>query len=112
MFGRGIAKYFSNALREDGLLARCTAGTVVLAGAAGTVQEIFQGVTRLYYERMIGPGGRLPKGRPGGPWGAGRPACCIGWGAPTLKERVDRPPFACLGQEPCSVRVAAAKRDE
>lgn len=60
VFGQGIAKYFSNALREDGLLARCTAGTVVLAGAAGTVQEIFQGVTRLYYERMIGPGGRLP----------------------------------------------------
>jgi hypothetical protein len=26
VFGQGIAKYFSNALREDGLLARCTAG--------------------------------------------------------------------------------------
>ena len=60
VFGQGIAKYFSNALREDGLLARCTAGTVVLPGAAGTVQEIFQGATRLYYQRMAGAGGRLP----------------------------------------------------
>lgn len=60
VFAQGIAKYFSNALREDELLARCTAGTVVLPGAAGTVQEIFQGVTRLYYERMAGEGGILP----------------------------------------------------
>ena len=60
VFGQGIAKYFSNALREDGLLARCTAGTVVLPGAAGTVQEIFQGVTRLYYGRLADPSGTLP----------------------------------------------------
>ncbi len=60
VFGQGIAKYFSNALREDGLLARCTAGTVVLPGAAGTVQEIFQAVTRLYYGRLTGTGGTLP----------------------------------------------------
>ncbi len=60
VFGQGIAKYFSNALREDGLLARCTAGIVVLPGEAGTVQEVFQGVTRLYYERMAGAGGILP----------------------------------------------------
>lgn len=49
VFCDGIGKYFSNAIREDGLLARCTAGLVVLEGAAGTVQEIFQAVTRLYY---------------------------------------------------------------
>ena len=49
--GPGSAKYFSNALREDGLLARCNAGVVVLPGAAGTVQEIFQAATRLYYGR-------------------------------------------------------------
>jgi predicted Rossmann-fold nucleotide-binding protein len=49
VFGDGIAKFFSNALREDGLLARCNAGVVVLPGAAGTVQEIFQATTRLYY---------------------------------------------------------------
>lgn len=51
VFGQGIAKYFSNALREDQLVARCNAGIVVLPGAAGTVQELFQISTRLYYER-------------------------------------------------------------
>ena len=49
MFCDAIAKYFSNAIREDGLLARSTAGLVVLEGAAGTVQEIFQAATPLYY---------------------------------------------------------------
>ena len=49
VFCDAIAKYFSNAIREDGLLARCTAGLVVLEGAAGTVQEVFQAATRLYY---------------------------------------------------------------
>jgi predicted Rossmann-fold nucleotide-binding protein len=49
VFCDAIGKYFSNAIREDGLLARCTAGLIVLAGAAGTVQEIFQAATRLYY---------------------------------------------------------------
>ena len=49
VFCNGIAKYFSNAIREDGLLTRCSAGLVVLAGAAGTVQEVFQTATRLYY---------------------------------------------------------------
>jgi len=49
VFAEGIAKYFSNAVREDGLLARCNAGVVVLSGAAGTVQEVFQLATRLYY---------------------------------------------------------------
>jgi predicted Rossmann-fold nucleotide-binding protein len=49
VFAHGIGKYFSNAIREDGLLSRCTAGVVVLPGAAGTVQEVFQAATRLYY---------------------------------------------------------------
>lgn len=49
VFADGIAKFFSNAVREDGLLARCNAGVVVLPGAAGTVQEIFQTAARLYY---------------------------------------------------------------
>jgi predicted Rossmann-fold nucleotide-binding protein len=44
-----VAKYFSNAIREEGLLARSNGGIVVLPGAAGTVQEIFQAVTPLYY---------------------------------------------------------------
>ncbi|WP_298887992.1 LOG family protein [uncultured Serinicoccus sp.] len=49
-FGQLIAKFFSNALREDLLLARSRHGLVVLPGAAGTVQEVFQMATRLYYE--------------------------------------------------------------
>lgn len=49
-FAQLIAKFFSNALREDLLLAHSTHGLVVLPGAAGTVQEVFQMATRLYYE--------------------------------------------------------------
>ena len=50
VFGDLIAKFFSNALREDLLLHHSSSGLVVLPGAAGTVQEIFQMATRLYYE--------------------------------------------------------------
>lgn len=50
VFGDRIAKFFSNALREDLLLEHSRAGLVVLPGAAGTVQEIFQMATRLYYQ--------------------------------------------------------------
>jgi predicted Rossmann-fold nucleotide-binding protein len=49
VFAEGIAKYFSNAVREDGLLARSNAGVIVMPGAAGTVQEVFQLATRLFY---------------------------------------------------------------
>ncbi|MBM6400405.1 LOG family protein [Phycicoccus sonneratiae] len=61
VFCDGIAKFFSNAIREDGLLARCTAGVVVLEGAAGTVQEVFQAATRLYYATEPGDGTPLPR---------------------------------------------------
>ncbi|WP_443058351.1 LOG family protein [Streptomyces sp. NBC_00442] len=49
-FAGAIAKYFANAIREDGLLARSNAGVVFLPGAAGTVQEIFDNATPNYYE--------------------------------------------------------------
>ncbi len=49
VFASRIAKYFSNAQREDVLLARARGGIVYLPGAAGTVQEIFQAVTPNYY---------------------------------------------------------------
>jgi predicted Rossmann-fold nucleotide-binding protein len=58
VFCDGIAKYFSNALREDWLLGWSTAGLVVLPGAAGTVQEIFQAATPYFYsdgERPLAP---------------------------------------------------------
>ena len=49
VFATGIAKYFSNALREDTLLHYCGGGVVYLPGQAGTVQEIFQAVTENFY---------------------------------------------------------------
>ncbi|MCZ4499225.1 MAG: Rossmann fold nucleotide-binding protein [Marmoricola sp.] len=44
-----VAKYFSNATREDVLLKACRGGLVFLPGAAGTVQEIFQAACANYY---------------------------------------------------------------
>jgi predicted Rossmann-fold nucleotide-binding protein len=49
LFATDIAKYFTNALREDTLLHRCRGGIVYLPGRAGTVQEIFQAVTENFY---------------------------------------------------------------
>lgn len=49
VFASRIAKFCSNALREDLLLQRCRGGLIYLAGAAGTVQELFQAVTGNYY---------------------------------------------------------------
>ncbi|MFF5705775.1 LOG family protein [Streptomyces sp. NPDC012794] len=54
-FAGQIAKYFANATREDGLLARCDAGVVFLPGAAGTVQEVFDNATPNYYESRSEP---------------------------------------------------------
>jgi len=61
VFCHGVAKYFSNAEREDGLIAAANAGIVVLPGAAGTVQEIFQACTPLYYHDESRPGHDLPR---------------------------------------------------
>lgn len=57
VFSGGIAKLFSNAVREDILLRLATGGLVCLPGAAGTVQEIFQALTPRYYAAgdTIGP---------------------------------------------------------
>ncbi|MEU4266938.1 Rossmann fold nucleotide-binding protein [Streptomyces sp. NPDC026092] len=63
-FAGHIAKYFSNATREDGLLARCDAGVIFLPGAAGTVQEIFDNSTPNYYESRGGPPSRRRGGEP------------------------------------------------
>jgi predicted Rossmann-fold nucleotide-binding protein len=49
VFSTGIAKLFSNAIREDVLLRHATGGLVCLPGAAGTVQEVFQAVTPRFY---------------------------------------------------------------
>ncbi|EPH00290.1 hypothetical protein HMPREF1531_02398 [Propionibacterium sp. oral taxon 192 str. F0372] len=58
VFASVIAKYFSNALREDILLAQCRGGIVYLPGAAGTVQEVFQAATANYY--AADPSGVVP----------------------------------------------------
>jgi predicted Rossmann-fold nucleotide-binding protein len=49
LFASGIAKYFANSIREDGLLAICLAGIIFADGSAGTVQEIFQDAAQNYY---------------------------------------------------------------
>lgn len=49
LFATAIAKYFSNSIREDGLLAVCLAGIVYAPGSAGTIQEIFQDACQNHY---------------------------------------------------------------
>ncbi|HOC14238.1 MAG TPA: LOG family protein [Propionicimonas sp.] len=49
VFSAGVAKLFSNAIREDMLLRQASGGLVCLPGAAGTIQEIFQAATPRYY---------------------------------------------------------------
>ncbi|HWB37152.1 MAG TPA: hypothetical protein VHA75_14135, partial [Rugosimonospora sp.] len=49
LFAARIAKYFSNAIREDTILRLCRGGIVFAAGRAGTVQEVFQAATKTYY---------------------------------------------------------------
>lgn len=48
-FATSIAKYFSNSLREDVLLAICLYGIVFAPGSAGTTQEIFQDAAQNHY---------------------------------------------------------------
>ena len=49
LFGARIAKYFSNSIREDGLLAICLHGIVFAEGSAGTVQEVFMDAAQNHY---------------------------------------------------------------
>jgi predicted Rossmann-fold nucleotide-binding protein len=44
-----IAKYFANAIREEGLLAIARHGVVFAPGSAGTTQEIFQDACQNHY---------------------------------------------------------------
>ena len=53
-FATCIAKYFSNPLREDGLLSIAVDGVVYAPGWAGTVQEIFQDATQNVYRVVDG----------------------------------------------------------
>jgi predicted Rossmann-fold nucleotide-binding protein len=49
LFAGQIAKYFSNAIREDTILRLARGGIAFGAGMAGTVQEIFQAATKTFY---------------------------------------------------------------
>ena len=49
LFAGQIAKYFSNAIREDMILRLARGGIVFAPGRAGTVQEVFQAATKTFY---------------------------------------------------------------
>jgi predicted Rossmann-fold nucleotide-binding protein len=53
-FASHIAKYFSNPLREDGLLSIAIDGIVYAPGRAGTVQEVFQDAAQNVYRVVDG----------------------------------------------------------
>lgn len=48
-FATHIAKYFDNAIREDGILTIAMGGIVYSPGSAGTMQEIFQEAVQNHY---------------------------------------------------------------
>lgn len=52
LFADSIAKYFSNSIREDILLAICLYGIIFAPGSAGTTQEIFQEAAQNHYGTM------------------------------------------------------------
>jgi predicted Rossmann-fold nucleotide-binding protein len=56
LFAARIAKYFSNAIREDTILRLARGGIVFAAGRAGTVQEVFQAATKTFYASDGGSG--------------------------------------------------------
>ncbi|MEM9261204.1 MAG: hypothetical protein AAGA62_16310, partial [Bacteroidota bacterium] len=49
LFATYIAKYFSNSIREDTLLAIAVYGIVYAPGSAGTTQEIFMDAAQNHY---------------------------------------------------------------
>ncbi|MDO3706047.1 hypothetical protein Q3W71_30695 [Micromonospora sp. C28SCA-DRY-2] len=49
LFAGRIAKYFSNAIREDTILRLARGGIAFAPGRAGTLQEVFQAATKTYY---------------------------------------------------------------
>ncbi|MEV0648211.1 hypothetical protein AB0I28_23395 [Phytomonospora sp. NPDC050363] len=58
LFASRIAKYFSNAIREDTILRLARGGIVFAPGRAGTVQEVFQAATKIFYN-SDGPTGPM-----------------------------------------------------
>ena len=86
-FASHIAKYFSNSIREDGLLAIATAGIVFAPGGAGTMQEIFQDAAQNAYDAF----GRSPMAF------LDRRHYCVDTGLyPALRRQAERLGFADL----------------
>jgi predicted Rossmann-fold nucleotide-binding protein len=56
-FASGIAKYFSNSLREESLVTIALGGIIFTPGSAGTLQEVFQDAAQNHYGTpgMISP---------------------------------------------------------
>jgi len=50
LFADRVAKFFSNSLREDGLLSVSVGGVVFAPGSLGTVQEIFMDAAQNHYD--------------------------------------------------------------
>jgi predicted Rossmann-fold nucleotide-binding protein len=50
LFADRVAKFFSNSLREDGLLSVSVGGVIYAPGSLGTVQEIFMDAAQNHYE--------------------------------------------------------------
>jgi predicted Rossmann-fold nucleotide-binding protein len=48
-FSSAIGKYFSNSIREDGLLAIAAWGVIFAPGSSGTLQEVFQDIAHNSY---------------------------------------------------------------
>ncbi|MEM7385116.1 MAG: hypothetical protein AAF514_09240 [Verrucomicrobiota bacterium] len=63
LFSIHIAKYFSNSIREDGLLAVSTYGVVFAPGSAGTTQEIFMDAAQNHYKTFGDPSPMIFLGR-------------------------------------------------
>lgn len=53
VFSDHVAKYFSNGLREDVLLAISRAGVVFAPGSAGTLQEVFMDLAQNHYATFV-----------------------------------------------------------
>jgi predicted Rossmann-fold nucleotide-binding protein len=50
LFADRVAKFFSNSLREDGLLSVSVGGVVFAPGSLGTVQEVFMDAAQNHYD--------------------------------------------------------------
>ena len=66
-YATDIAKYFSNSVREDGLLAIATAGIVFVQGGPGTIQEVFQDAAQNAYRTYGDPSPMVFLEPPSGP---------------------------------------------